>query len=420
MKKELKKAIIGKALPIALSASIALSLGGCNKSEERLISNMKKYGIELLEEKKGSFFHEIVSLDPSIDKNNKYMSRVDKEFIKNQKIDVTCEADEFNNYMKLSNITWDDIIKVIEENDKFNDEVKDILTRGAQNLKANNINIDLTVLYTNLKDMSCEYSNEKYSIAQIGEYKPYENKVTLNKEGIEMTEAISGKGIVDFTICHEIYGHASEYIYKEIDGKGVVASNIPIGFGIYEDQCTFSRIGSSLQEYLSDKMAYYATGIKPGIASGYTQYDILYDIITKMLGCDFIKLTGNGDNEIVNKIDETKVANEYAMLELIDAALSRSVHPSNSSVKYTDIVVAIYEELVNIKLSEGKTYEEIEEELLKAINESYDNYEPYDLQGFKVMIASDYNGNVVTLFKENFIDLAKGLIEHKKLKKSAK
>ena len=64
--------------------------------------------------------------------------------------DIKCTPIEFKNYFSCTNCTWETIFKAVEES-PFDEYHKKLLNNGLINLKNNNFNMDLTVLYYNLK-----------------------------------------------------------------------------------------------------------------------------------------------------------------------------------------------------------------------------------------------------------------------------
>ena len=130
--------------PFLISSTMLGNLVGCGKKTDEVLI---KEPLHLSDTKN---IYEIVNNDAeyfeSLEVNDYTLILYgEKDYSKH------CMPNEFKNYVKEENITYDDIRNTLNSNVNITDDIKTILLNGIDNLEKNGVKLNLDLLKHNLK-----------------------------------------------------------------------------------------------------------------------------------------------------------------------------------------------------------------------------------------------------------------------------
>lgn len=210
-----------------LSLAIALSMCGCQQvdNSNNSTSSTESSSIVTQNDPKEEIYNYFKNhnMDVTLKEydNNGYIFV--RHFINsNNKHQITLrDFDEFRDFTNINFIpSWDDVTKVFEDNQNIDNEKKQIIINGINNLKNNEELkcIDLSVLYANAKRMNIKYLTTE-------ELKQSVNRETVYAYFDTQTGTVylpSDKPLEEFEFIHEVLGHGTLSYREETDDALIV------------------------------------------------------------------------------------------------------------------------------------------------------------------------------------------------------
>lgn len=401
---KVKDIVFKKTLSLMLASAIALNINGCSKADykDKIIKEYSKNGVETNGNKIGTNSYEISSINSEKMENRAYITAKEKSQFINNKMETICETEQLNEVIGGNNPSWGDVLTALLNNNNFPKEIKEILVNGINNLKAKNVDIDLSALYENMESMTFEYNTEKVKSQDKGAlayYDPLLNKIICPRLE-DWPEDYNLRAI----LCHEGIGHPVQERFIK-DAK-VHATNIPYCIQIVDEKnFKLIKYGNSLREYICDKIAYLASDEK--IYDGYVPTNILYDIYTNGLGISLKKLVGTGEDEIFNKENYQM---EYNIIEELDMYINSFKTGAPSERSYSDLIVITYYEVISYMKNIGYSDEEITLKLSNIIRENYYSYKTCNYNGSSALCISDLKGGYEYITCEDYLSYVEAVI----------
>ena len=422
-----------RIITVILSGAITIGILG---SKEKIKPNTKQTVVEeyakkhelILGEEETPGYFEVReenannSLHVSLDEENSSKKRV--KYI---------ELADLNKELNLGQVTWDDVKSAIQSNENITDDIKEILCKGINNLIKWDISFDLTALYLNMLDLKIVVANvsDLYNGTTVGVFEKEEHvakidtneykRVQVLKEMYDTIdpmfniEADESEVLSWYSVYfHEILGHGSMCYYKSGENVDLCAINFSEVYKYNQienvNYMNKSVLGNSLQEYLSDKISFYAQNkSKHSSISAYSSFNILYDIIGRSLNISFGELINGGEEVLLQKArvdsDERAETYMYDVIKMLDK-LHREValEPKNAQIRpYDEYINEVMKNITLIKLIQGASIEEIEEKMEKVMNKSFKVLH----MGIVMFIKEEEGLNRGTMItKEQFIEKA--------------
>ena len=375
---------IEKIIPLALATSMILSIPGCNKktinettndvtssyetyiveepttsetkAPNKTINFYKTYGVELeyCPEEDGTYFVKSQNKNKATDSSahNYYNNILSIDFDRN------ISPAEMKEYLDVKNVTYDQILSLIDEQD-FLDSDKVYLKKGLNNLKAKHFDIDLDILYYNLKNCKVVYWDS--SMGQTNEsfasFDCVKHEISLPKDH----KLISGNYYFKI-LCHEVLGHALVTAYDDKTKTYCSLTRIGLTCDDNANILSASKVGTSFDEAFAELITTYSCD---QLVSMYnSNYTVpTYELITILSLLD------------VSIEDFAK----YGVTYLYDAAHEKGLH---SVYDY----IFTFDDYLNLQMSN-----------LKFDDVNYDSYtenifeENYD--AFKSYLGSEFEVN---------------------------
>lgn len=293
------------------------------------------------------------------------LKKIDSNYYKvirdnNQNITYCDSIDDFKKYVDVKNPTFEDVRNAIYENPNITSEYQDILIEGLNNLEIQNNDIDLTVLYYNIKRLEFV----ELSVQEMMAIKGYSGAYF---------DVVEGKVFVDpnwnpYVLFHEVFGHAVSDIQMAVEDGYVfyMPDCLAVKVDFDNDDYSFEYLGTSLEEGKADLIGNL-------LANTFMQGP--YDIATEQLRI-FNEVSNTSLNEFINKGVVGLVSNmkendidrpvEYIMSvdSLLDCVQERIlIVPEEYTMKYnmTEFLKDYADDKINAGADRSKIEDYIEE-----------------------------------------------------------
>ena len=306
----------GKMVLIPFSIIGATILSGCStKQEDRVLKSAKQLNLDISVVDNNLYDYE----DNNVYNVNRYSTYSALNNLYNISDKLTIE--EFGEYIGETNITWEDIKNTIRES-SFDDRVKKVLLKGADNLEVKLPDVNLSALNYNLKnikvvnDDECNlFSNENFVIN--GMFEEFDKVVYLSDE---LYESDSFEAV----LLHEVFGHGIQNAYCDekycSTSKTIFLSeNTNLTYD-YMSENMFD-VGHSLDEAVAEMISVLASGKK--LYERFEEVDTPYDVYIEQLQL-YLKTTdtsltdyiNNGLYHLLNKMKDAGC--EYPLNYIVD------------------------------------------------------------------------------------------------------
>ena len=379
-----------KTISFVLSSTILGTMVSCsNNIEERL--SRKGINIEVINEYQDNNLYKMNSFDTDVinefDRNN---------FIINNTPSVDysllCTPIEFGNFTNEYNISYDDIRNTISNID-IDTNIKNLLLKGINNLEKNEFNMNLEVLNYNLKRLKIIYSDELVEEMNqaVAKFEPEDGLVTISSDAFE------SPGFEEI-FFHEVLGHGMTIAY--IPEKDLLCSTCFTTCIIEDNKYKGNYVvGRALDEALAEIIRKYAANTKiDNEETFYTPcvYSLL--ILLKSNNISIEEYANNGVEYLMEKLKENNLGRQIDYIKNLDKKLLyMSFCDLDIEYSLNDMVLGYLYEVVDNNINNGKSIDEIKENINKIIN-SYDKYiKPYKYNDTNVisMISTDVGDYIV-------------------------
>ena len=284
------------------------------------------------------------------------MKKVQKSY------NTKCTPKEFEKYTNEKNITWSDLKNTVN-NSKFDNNHKNILLKGIDNLEKNNFNMNLSVINYNIKNISIEYVDEYHDEDILGEFSCFEHKITLSKN-------INDQSKYELVFLHEMLGHGmtdayidDTKVYCSIDTPTYVTDpdNNFIGYSLYGEAFTESTAQIIAITALDKQLS-------PEYMSGYDLNMTELLMLCKDNNCEIAEYADNGINYLIKKMKQNKIDNPYDLIAMTTYNLETAEMNMEIKKLSEQIMYEYFCERVSDKKQEGKSLEEINKDIQEIFN----------------------------------------------------
>lgn len=380
-----------RVTPFMLTFSMLTTFVGCNinnnKSDnnysittsntlnENLLKPLKKAGFRITEIKIDENFplyklennipEYFTSVKPASDGSNIYNIYQDYSF------DKCCTVGEFKKYINSSDVTWNDVKESLKTNNNIEDDIKQIVLKGIENLEKNGFDIDLSVLNYNFKNLKLEYiaKDTELPMEVMAKFEPAEHTIYINPN-------TATDPLFESVVIHEILGHGSNITYLDSDG-GIYCSTT-IGNAIIEDQGVLLGtvvLGKAFEEGLAEYIRYLATNEKIDVNE--TSYSVpLYYLLMmcRSSNTSIIDYTNNGVEYLIEKMQQEKLGSVSHFIELLDIKFNYlTLGNMDTEWSYNDTMYQYLIIYINKLISEGKNKGDI----VNTVNNLCNCYKKY-------------------------------------------
>ena len=177
----------------------------------------------------------------------------------NHKIETTIHnVEQFREIMEIDFIpSWDDVEAAFKENESIDDEKKQIILEGLNNMRESEDlkGMDLSVLYVNAKRMNFKYLTSDEITENAGKESVY-SYFDTNTGTVYLP---SDKPLEKFEFTHEVLGHGS-LAYREVHGNHMYVFDCTNNILLpTDDTYTGYTLGSMVSEGGANMIAHIAT-----------------------------------------------------------------------------------------------------------------------------------------------------------------
>lgn len=379
------KYIAKRCIPLLVAGTTGLTMYSCsNRKEENKKINVDNNEAYTLEQYEGyPFQYKVLKYNADKCKNQEY------EFKPIKSYDIKCTPENFGQYTKETNVTWDEL-KNTAESTNFDDYHKQLLIKGINNLQKNNFNMNLSVINYNLKNIKIKYES-KYERESInGTFNCFEHEMTIS-------DHIENKEEYESVFLHEILGHGMTDAYIE-DSKVYCSIDQPTY--IIDNEGNYvggSFYGQAFEESMAQIIAITALDneLKPEYGCAYDMSMVEMLMILEDNNCNLVDYANKGVDYLTYKMKVNRIDDPNGIIAVITYNLSETdsiITPSE------EVMYNYFREVVDDSYEEGKSIEQIEDRVSKAFN-SFGNY---------VLIYNDpkTDGDVVGL-KNDIMNITK-------------
>ena len=270
--KKIKRALFNTNINIAplirtasglVSIAVALSMCGCNQIEDKNnVSKTESTVIVETQDKNQEIYNYFKRYD--MDVINKEYDGNDYIFVSdfinsNNKHQITLHS--FDDFRKYNNIdskpTWGDVITAFKNNENIDNEQKNIILKGIDNLKnCEEIkDIDLSVLYVNAKRMKFKYLSSEEMITTVNRDSVYAYFDTVS--GVVHLQ--KDKPLETFEFIHEVLGHGALAYREETENSLIVFDCTNYLMLPSDNKYTGYSVGTMVSEGGANMIAHLAT-----------------------------------------------------------------------------------------------------------------------------------------------------------------
>ena len=331
-----------KLVSSILLSSVILTLSGCgspkNPNETMEIMANDGIALECLSEDNSIYSIEGINLE-----NNKKLSScgVSFEGYKDITFKETIAPSQLANVLGYDTIEWEDLVTTINNNQNIEQSLKDILIEGINNLKDNNFDMDLSVLYYNLTNLTVEYVDPSLTNDNAG-YFNHETCTVVISEEIK-----SNKDFYKEVMTHEILGHGSTRAY--ISEKEVLV-DIMTPYLVIEDNGVVNSTGNYGyfgMEAIADIITSTAMNKKLGYdTAAYTPEVYYLSTLCASVGITPEEYANNGIEYLNAKMMENGISNPYYYLTILDVQTELLNNYQDVQANATDIFIEYFQELI--------------------------------------------------------------------------
>ena len=332
-----------KLVSSIILSSMILTLSGCgtpkNPSDTMDIMASDGIALECLSEDNSIYSIEGVNLE-----NNKDLSSCGVSFEGYQDVTYkqTITPSQLANVLGYQTIEWEDLVSTVNNNQNIEQSLKDILIEGINNLKENNFDIDLSVLYYNLTNLTVEYVDPSLTNDNAG-YFNHDTCTVVISEEIKIN-----KDFYKEVMTHEILGHGSTRAY--ISEKEVLV-DIMTPYLVIEDNGVVNSAGNYGyfgMEGIADIITSTAMNKKLGYdTAAYTPEVYYLSTLCASVGITPEEYANNGIEYLSNKMVDNGISNPYYYLTILDVQTELLNNYQDVQANSTELFIEYFQELIS-------------------------------------------------------------------------
>ena len=379
-----------------LSIVFVLSMCGCNQTND--INNMNNIESSSIIQTQGKS-QEIYNYFKTYN-----MNVVDKEYDGNDYIFVNSfinsnnkhqiTLQNFEDFKKFKNIdfipTWDDVVKAFENNENIDNDKKNIILDGINNLRNNEElkGIDLSVLYVNAKRMNFKYLSSKEMINTVNKDSVYAYFDTVS--GIVYLP--SDKPLEKFEFIHEVLGHGTLAYREETKDSLIVFDCTNYLMLPTDNKYTGYSVGIMVSEGGANMIAHLATN-NYNVSTFYELYEEELRVIAKLCNVSIGQLFNHKGIGLYDLMYKNGINTPVEYIFKMDGIYKGQLYCEFSDLMERLFVDATEEKFIN---SSKDKQNEIIKETIKIIIDSYFKD--------KKELNFDYNGGTINYNFEETAD----------------
>lgn len=324
------------------------------------------------------------------------LEKIDSNYYKvirdnNQNITYCDSIDDFKKYVDVKNPTFEDVRNAIYENPSITSEYQDILIEGLNNLEIQNNDLDLTILYYNIKRLEFVEISVSEMMDKIGFSGAYYN--------VEDGKVFVDSNRTPYVVLHEVLGHAISDIKMAIGDDYVfyMPDCLAVKVDFDNDDYSFEFLGTSLEEGKADLVANkaYNTTMQGPYDMEAEQLRIFNEVSNTSLN-EFIN---NGVVGLVSNMKENDIDKpvEYIMSvdSLLDCVQERIlIVPEENTMKYN--MTEFFKDYADDKINAGTDRANIEDYIEEIFDASdYEHIEAGELFIYDSVDVDELKDHVV-------------------------
>ena len=377
-----------------LSIALVLSMCGCVQTNDiNNTSNIESPSNVEVQDKNQEIYNYFKSYNMDvIDKEydgNDYIF-VNDFINSNNKHQITLQ--NFNEFRKINNInfipTWDDVIKVFQNNENIDNNKKNIILDGINNMRNSEElkDIDLSVLYVNAKRMKIKYLSSEEMINTINRDSVYAYFDTAS--GIVYLP--SDKPLEKFEFIHEVLGHGTLSYRKETKDSLIVFDCTNYLMLPTDNGYTGYSVGTMVSEGGANMIAHLATN-DYNVSTFYELYEEELRVIADLCNVSIGQLFNYKGISLYDLMYKNGINTPVEYIFKMDGIYKGQLYCEFSDLMERLFVDATEERFIN---SSEENQEEIIRTTIKIIKDSYFKD--------KKELSFDYNGGTINYnFEEN-------------------
>lgn len=375
-----------------ISISVALSMCGC-KQTDNLNTKEETTAITTYDNSQSiySYFqkYNMHVIDKLYDGNDYIFV---KEFINsNEKRQITLQNfDEFKKFVGLNFMpTWEDVIKVFQSNQNIDDDKKQIILKGIDNMRNSSEldGIDLSVLYTNAKRMKLEYKSSEEMSNIFGK-----NNVYACFDSASGTVYLpSDQPFKTFEFLHEVLGHGTLAYRNETNESLVIFDCTNYIMLPTDNTFTGYSLGTMINEGGANMIAHIITQ-DYSVSSFYELYEEELRVIARLCNVSLGELLNHKGIDFYDLMYKNNINTPVEYIFKMDGILKGQLYCEFSDLMERLLVDATLEKVSNSNKNEQ---EQIIKDTVKIVKDS--NFKDKEELNF------EYNGGSINY---NFEDTA--------------
>lgn len=408
-----------RLISIALLATMAIEMVGCGKADnapdsyesnlQRVVEVYNDYGISLDD---GIIINDGVYSVSGFDADNPKAYTALEEYWKdshhfNKSYDEVVSIDEFAKKMNLQGKTYDDVIEVLEKNENIDKKLKAILKKNIKNLQKSKFDINLALLYYNIKNLKVEYVEN--FVDEIGNEYSALGLFDEKAKTLKILKSIGATNLLERTAVHEVLGHAATTAFDEEKRifvtpdrcmLGVDATTLPASVSWY-------NFGSAYGEGLADLITAIATGEPLEYSVGYSTEAYQIQLISELYDIPLSEIANNGVEAIISKLHDNGIADPESVIAQADTELISRKYGDEPNYNLTTVLSNLFNARIEQLYSEGMSKEDISQKIDTIYDNTRRNIQYYTIQGEdgeeRLIVYNSAGTKSYTLIDESYI-----------------
>ena len=392
-----------------LSIALVLSLCGCHQTNDiNDTSNGNSSSLVETQDKNQEIYNYFKSYN--MDVINKEYDGNDYIFVKdfinsNNKHQITLQS--YDEFRKLNNIdfipTWDDVIGAFQNNPNIDNNKKNIILDGINNMrnKEEIKGLDLSVLYVNAQKMKIQYLSSEEMINTVNRDSVYAYFDTVS--GIVYLP--SDKPLEKFEFIHEVLGHGTLAYREETENSLIVFDCTNYLMLPTNNRYSGYSVGTMVSEGGANMIAHLATD-DYSVSSFYELYEEELRTIAALCDVSIGELFNHKGISLYDLMYRNKINTPVEYIFKMDGIYKGELYCEFSDLMERLFVDATEEKFLN---SNKDTQDEIIRTTVQMIKDSHFKD--------KEELSFEYPGGTINYnFEESANEYAKNMSELRKSK----
>jgi len=353
-----------KLVSAILVGTMLFCMTGCS-NEQSTLKYLTESGVTIsdgLTEDDNIFF--ITGIDFENSKSEELFGEIEPDF--KYSYNETVTINEFTKRLGIENKTYNDVIEVLKLNPNIDDNIKTILEEGINNLRDSNFDINLGLLYYNIKDLKIVYSNSLVTKGAIAVFNENNREVSV----LDKLDQTKYENVYKTVMIHEVIGHGSTSAYSE-DLKILCGPETLMILADESGKITSTLgFGNAFKEGLAELITCRATNKKMTCQDFYSTESYMVQLISELYDIPLSEMADIGIEKLASKLEKEGIDDAIVLFEALDTGMyGKMANSLETDVITTQNALSVITNYIGKQSNNGQSKENI----INKIKKTFDN-----------------------------------------------